>query len=52
MSNDELRERMRTDLEKLDQAEKRRLKSELEKRMTRCWSESVKAARGDNNDAE
>ena len=50
MSNDELRERMRTDLEKLDQAEKRRLKSELEKRMAKTWDESVKAARGDKQD--
>ena len=53
MSNDNLRDQMRRDLEKLDQAERRRLKGELEKRMPETWEASVKAARGeDDNDVE
>ena len=50
MNNNELREKMRQDLEELDQVERRRLKKELEKRMAKTWDESVQAARGDKQD--
>ena len=43
-NNDELRERIKRDLEKLDHAERRRLKRELAARMLKAWNESVKAA--------
>ena len=52
MNNNELRDQMRRDLEKLDQAERRRLKSELEKRMPKTWRAAVKAARGEDNNDE
>ena len=45
MDNDELREKMKRDLKKLDQVERRRLKRELAARMLKAWNESVKAAK-------